>query len=437
MLLVPILLVVPPARSAGAVTIMPSDDDATPINAVLANGGQALLVNNGKHYVIRDTLVFAAGAELAGAPGTIVELAAAKPFFRVPAGAHDAKITDITFDGSRLHAARPAIECRAPNFSWVGGGMQVGAPLFLLPGCDGALIQRVKISLSSSVGIHLHGGNRAQVLDSEFENNVGFGIWATEGSSGFKLSGNLSRANGIEMIGVTYSAHDGTIERNRVAGTGDNCISVSGRRVLVVDNDVSRCLGAGIAIYGDENTVRHNRSTDNGQVNNPKAPGIKLWDGSVKPVYHSPGYGLTGQAGIGVYGAFGGYGQNNRLQNNVVIDDQPQPTQAGISIGTGAHPWAPGHFSTGTYVYADGSTFKATTSGESVRKPSGMSEFRDGNLIWQWCSRPILTSPEAAGNIVTGNRVQGYKGSAILDQTTEHRNEIKDNIIQTSAAAAR
>jgi hypothetical protein len=223
-----IVVIVPSSNLGSAETIGPSSDDTSAINAVLSKGGQAMLVNSGTPYVINDTLVFAAGAELSGQHGTVIAMTAPKLFFRIPPGAYDVKIRDITFDGTRLHGASPAIPCYGSNFSWIGGGMHYGAPLFLLPGCDGALIQRVKITFSSAGAVNIHGANRVQVRDSEFENNVGFGIWVTEGSSAFKLSGNWSNLNGIEMIGVTYSAHHGEIVRNHVSGSGDNCISVSG-----------------------------------------------------------------------------------------------------------------------------------------------------------------------------------------------------------------
>src|SRR5215467_11778270 len=110
LLLGAILLIFPMSPGLGnAETIRQSDNDASAINDILAKGGQATLLNNGKPYVINDTLVFAAGAELTAQPGTIIEMAVPKPFFRIPTGAHDVKIRDITFDGIRLHAARPAI----------------------------------------------------------------------------------------------------------------------------------------------------------------------------------------------------------------------------------------------------------------------------------------------------------------------------------------
>ena len=114
--------------------------------------------------------------------------------------AHDVKIRDVTFDGSMLHVPRPAIACHSANLSWIGGGLSYGGPLFLLPGCDGTVIRGLKISFSSAGGIDIHGGNRTEVSDSEFENNLGFGIFVTEGSSSFTLKANHSDRNGLEMI---------------------------------------------------------------------------------------------------------------------------------------------------------------------------------------------------------------------------------------------
>jgi parallel beta-helix repeat protein len=413
-------------------TILQSDDDASAINTVLSRGGKALLLNNAKPYVINSPLLFAAGAELVGQPGTIIRVAASIQFFRLPQTAHDVKIRDVTFDGSMLHVPRPAIACHAANLSWIGGGLSYGGPLFLLPGCDGTVIRGLKISFSSAGGIDIHGGNRTEVSDSEFENNLGFGILVTEGSSSFKLRANHSDRNGLEMIGVGYAAHDGEIVGNRISGSGDNCISVSGRNVSILDNDVSNCLAHGIAIYGDNNTVGNNRVTDNGQVNNPSAPPVQLWNGT-KPIYKSPGYSLSSQWGIGIFGAFGGYGQNNHVEDNTIKDDQAQPTQGGIAIHTSTQPWTPGHVSAGTYVYANGSTYKATAAGDSLTMPSGSKEFREGELVWQWCSKPILATREATGNVISRNKVLGYRGVPVEDLTAGAGNVIRDNTVDRKA----
>src|SRR5215467_9333044 len=57
LLLGAILLVIPMSSGLGnAETIRQSANDASAINDVLAKGGQAMLLNNGKPYVINDTL---------------------------------------------------------------------------------------------------------------------------------------------------------------------------------------------------------------------------------------------------------------------------------------------------------------------------------------------------------------------------------------------
>jgi parallel beta-helix repeat protein len=176
--------------------------------------------------------------------------------------------------------------------------------------------------------------SRVSITNCEFQHNRGFGILADKTAKDFSFKENHGEANGIEIIAATHGASNGEIANNRLVGSGDNGISISGDHVRVSGNIVKSSLAHGIAVYGDYNTVTDNQVIDNAQVDNPHAPAILLWNNTRKAVYHSPGYSYGGKNfGIKIEGAFGGHGSHNTVVNNVVVDNQPKPTQGGITIG--------------------------------------------------------------------------------------------------------
>ncbi len=317
----------------------PSTDYTKTINEAAAAGRALFLPNTGKAYIVSGPIQFSTrGASLIGETGTTLEFTGKQTFFRVLAP--DITFQDITFDGTALKKTpRPEAYCLAPRFKWKRGGLHFGGPVFLQKGCDGAQISGVKADFDSSTAFTVMAKD-VTITNADFSHNLGFGIFATKGATGFLFSGNRGDANGIEAIAVGHGASGGEIRQNVITGSGDNCISISGDEVRVIGNTLKYCLCHGIGVYGSNNIISNNTFIDNGQINNPSARPIALWNGTSKEIYHSPGYAVLTYDAIMVAGAFGGNGQSNRIDNNTVSDDQVVPTQGGIVVkpaATGNH----------------------------------------------------------------------------------------------------
>jgi len=306
-------------------------DYTSAINSALAAGKTIFMPNTGKPYIVSDAIRFSvAGTGLTGQRGTTIEFTDRHTVFSIRAP--NITFQNITFDGRALGSvAKPEAYCISPNFHWTDGGMYYGGPLFLQQGCNNALISHIEYEFSSSSAITLQADN-VTISTSEFENNVGFGINAAKGASNFHFIGNWTRGNGLELIGVSHGADTGIISDNRAIGAGDDCYSISGDHVRVTGNLAKRCLAHGIGVFGDGNTITGNIVLDNGQDDNPSAPPIVLWNGTSKPIFHSPGYSPGTYDGIKLIGAFGGQGTQNVISGNTVSDDQPEPTQGGIEV---------------------------------------------------------------------------------------------------------
>jgi len=314
----------------------PSKDYTKVLNDTFHAGKIAFLPAKGSPYLVSDSLQFdVPGAGLVGEPGSVIAYVGKSTIFRILAP--HITFQDITINGSRLGSAdKPEAYCLAPHFSWIGGGMRFGGPIFLQQGSDDAEISNLKCEYCSASAFTVQAKN-VLISNCDFNNNRGFGIIATKGASHFTFKGNHGNGNGIEIIAASHGASDGQIINNQLSGSGDNGISISGERVQVTGNIVKNSLGHGIAVYGDNNTVSDNRVIDNGQVDNPSAPAILLWNNTRKAVYHSPGYAFGGKYfGIKVIGAFGGHGSHNTIVNNVVVDNQAKPTQGGIYVDSHA-----------------------------------------------------------------------------------------------------
>jgi hypothetical protein len=313
----------------------PDTDYTRAINSALAAGKTIYLPNTGKPYIVSDAIRFSvAGSGLTGQRGTTIAFTDRHTVFSIRAP--NITLTNITFDGRALGSvAKPESYCISPNFRWTGGGMYYGGPLFLQQGCDNAVITHIEYKFSSSSAITLQ-SNNVTVAGCEFENNVGFGINAAKGASNFHFIGNWTNGNGLELIGVSHGAETGEITNNRAIGAGDDCFSISGDHVRVTGNLAKRCLAHGIGVFGDGNVITGNTVVDNGQDDNPAAPPVALWNGTSKPIYHSPGYSPGTYDGIKLIGAFGGNGTQNVISNNTVDDDQREPTQGGIEVRSAA-----------------------------------------------------------------------------------------------------
>ncbi len=401
-----------PAGMVDVLTLLPQADAATDyttvINQALSRGQTLFFRRRALPYRFTPPIVFGAGSGLVGEPGTVLAAYGTdrKPIFTVPAPAHDASIRNITFDGT--HAPQYPAFCGASGFRMTGGGMTHTNAIELNPGCDGAVIRDGRFLWASSVAIAISGGNHDSVLHNQIEAPSVFAVDAGSGSGFFRVSGNWTTTyTGAEFFAAFVASHDGEVSDNVSVHAGDNGMSFSGSNIRVTGNRIDRALAASIAIYGDRNTIEGNRLTDGGQVLNPAARPLVFWDGGTKAIYHSPGFSTGPQPALNLVGAFGGYAQSNRISNNVVDDNQPVPTQAGMYVGAGQALWSAGRYSRNSYVYVNGSTYKATATGVSIVPPSGRADIAGapGMAGWTWISSPVLKTRDPAMNRIGPNTI--------------------------------
>jgi len=152
-------------------------------------------------------------------------------------------------------------------------------------------------------GVIIDNASYVTVRRNEVSRNLGFGIFVTNGSHHIYIENNICEDNGIEGVAITYSAYIGRVTENFVKGSGDNGISVTGRKFVVVGNTCRQNHFHGIELFGDENTCTGNHCWNNGQIGNP------------------------GYAGVATYPGFGGTGSYNTIVGNSTGDDQTVKTQ--------------------------------------------------------------------------------------------------------------
>lgn len=152
-------------------------------------------------------------------------------------------------------------------------------------------------------GVYIDNASYVTIRRNEISRNLGFGCFVTNGSHHIYIENNICEGNGIEGIAITYSCYIGRVTENYVKGSGDNGISVTGRKFVIVGNECRECHFHGIGIFGDENTCTGNHCWNNGQV------------------------GISGYAGVSTYPGFGGMGSYNTIVGNNTGDDQTVKTQ--------------------------------------------------------------------------------------------------------------
>jgi copper-binding protein NosD len=258
-------------------------------------------------------------------------------------------------------------------------------------------------------GVLFNGGvHDSEVLNGNFQSNVGFGIILAGVNYRNLLQGNHTIANGIELIGVTFGSYQNVITGNHAEGTGDNCISITGHENTVSNNEAIGCAGNGIHIYGDRNTVVGNYAKNNSQ---------------------SFGTNAAWRAGIAIEQGFGGMGQNNIVTGNVTDDDQVSPTQQyGVWLAAGTYTtWLTGTpYASGVYRFSGLNLYVSTnaaTSGASAPTcTSGTCS--DGAVTWSFVSTFAAGDTLNDHNIIIGNNNVHSAIQSFLDASGGTANEI-------------
>ena len=396
-----------------------STDFTVALNRRLATGARIRLPNTGLPYQISGTLTLPAGAALLCDPGTVIQQTTAGKQTLNVTGA-GARVDACLVSGGGIGGV-----VGAPNFTWIGGGADSTGGLYIRS--DHVRVERTAWTKTAGTAISIDSAADTdfQIIDNEFEQNVGFGVWATNGASNGLISGNWTNSNGIELVGITYSAHHIRITDNYAHGTGDNCFSISGYDNTATGNIANGCAYTGIYVYGDQNLVVGNTSLDNGQVHNPTfatlvGPSLTAGNG-----YSSSN--ANNYPGINATGNYGGGGQENVIVGNFTDDDQTTKTQAfdivtGVNYGTWAASTA---YASGAYVYSNGATWQATAAGTSgSTAPSGTANVSDGSITWKYLKTLPIATREAAGNTIIGNVTYRYATAAYNDTTVNHNNTI-------------
>ena len=411
------------ADAADILDILPqasaSTDFTTSIKSLTSAGKKVYLPNTGTPYAISDTLTLAAGSALLCDPGVVIQ--------QTTVGKQSLNITGAgaRIDACQISGGGIAGVVNAPYFTWVGGGADSTGGLYIRS--DHVRVERTAWTKGSSTAISIDSAADTdfQIINNEFENNVGFGIWATNGASNGLISGNWTNTNGIELVGITYSAHHIRVTNNYAHGTGDNCFSITGYDNTVTGNIANGCAFTGIYAYGDQNVITGNTAIDNGQVHNPAFTTLVGPNLTAGVGYQSAN--TNKYAAISANGNFGGGGQVNIITGNYTDDDQTTMTQDySVSIGSGYANWAAGtSYASGAYTYSNGATWQATAAGTSgSTAPSGTSNVSDGGVTWKYLKTLPVATREPSQNIAGPNVTFRFKTAAYNDATINHNNTI-------------
>lgn len=203
------------------------------------------------------------------------------------------------------------------------------------------------------------------VEQCEFIGGGGFGVRLGEQASHNKISNNKCLNTGIEGIATAWGANFNVINNNFVQGAGDNGISLSGDYNSAVGNICYKNDRAGIGIWGSYNSINGNVCVSNNIEN------TVIW------------------AGINIMNGYGGAGQNNIVNGNILDDDQPVLTQYwNVRIGSNVYVlWAQGQtVAANEYRYFGLNIYQAVNGGVtgSTAPVHTSGSVSDGTVTWKF-----------------------------------------------------
>lgn len=215
---------------------------------------------------LRESIYIAPGMSLAGENSPVIRLTRFGTAFYGDGGSSDFLISQIAIDGSRTRSSS-AIRLSGSRDGRIEGVRLINPAdgIALLEGTTGVLIKDFK-----SVGSRFHAitikssfGNR--VDGAELEDQAGFGVILSGNSYGNHLTRLTTTKSRLELVGITYQAHDNTLTDSSAKGTGDNCYSITGYNNVLRNLTGEACAGNGIAFYGSFNTLEGGAFKNNNQ----------------------------------------------------------------------------------------------------------------------------------------------------------------------------
>ena len=315
---------------------------------------------------LRESIYIPKGMTLTGENSPVIKLGRLGTAFYGDSHSTNFLIGQIAIDGSDASSSS-AIRLSGSRDGRIEGVRLINPAdgIALLEGTTGVLIKDF-----ASIGSRFHGitikssfGNT--VDGAKLENQAGFGVILSGESYDNHLTRLQTTKSRLELVGMTYRAHDNTLTDSSAKSTGDNCYSITGYRNVLRNLTGEDCAGNGIAFYGSSNTLEGGTFKNNNQQFSVRS----AWNG-----------------GVAFLQGFGGVAQHNKVSGVVVDDDQPARTQqVGVLVQKGGYrEWRPGTAVTaGTYAISGLELYIARSSGVTgTEKPTGSGSFFDGAVRW-------------------------------------------------------
>jgi parallel beta-helix repeat protein len=212
-------------------------------------------------------------------------------------------------------------------------------------------------------------------------NPSNFGVYLVDGAEHCTISRctvfNTPQLNAgvrsLEMVGITRTCRQITVRDCTIEGTGDNGISVTGSRCMIVNNRVTGCWHSGICVYGSQNAVFQNLCIGNGR--RFEADGTSWGNFTINP-------------------AFGGEGRGNTLMGNIAMEG---PASHGLRLLKASYGlWEAGKVwpASNPYCRSQGSVYLLTSGSTTGTTPPTHTSgaVSDGACVWHY----LFPLPEAA-----------------------------------------
>ncbi|TGN50057.1 hypothetical protein E4L95_17800 [Paracoccus liaowanqingii] len=277
-------------------------------------------------------------------------------------------ITGLSIDGSDA-SKTSAIALRGSSFGLLENISLIspGNGIALTGWAHEIAIRDLAVTGSRLHGVLIQDSHSNSVEGATLNGQVGFGVIITGVSYKNRLTRLSTNASGLELVGMTYQAHDNTLSDSTASNTGDNCYSITGYNNHLSNLAGDHCAGNGVGIYGSHNTLVGGVFRNNNQRHDVRSG----WNG-----------------GVAFLQGFGGVAQYNSVRDVTVDDDQAQPTQ---QVGVLVHrpeykPWQPGlEVKSGAYMYSGLSLYVALSDGlTGSQPPVGAGTVSDGSVSWRF-----------------------------------------------------